>query len=219
MILLTTLTTPSLFAVDFMQIDYINLLTNHPIYKDYDPKTGRFKNTKSEILPIERLYEQEKAIVDKIAELENEKAKMVKDSLILSIDKAQNNSWEIIAGIDTEISLLYKQLNELNDLLDNGGIPYESEVVKVISQITDEIKNEYSKNVSLNTVILNKLPFYRKGSSAPNLDNYTSGYFNFLEQNNLQSLNNYINHNSTIGLLFESTAEAIIYSKGEYEKE
>jgi hypothetical protein len=205
-------------AADFKQIDYLKMLMNHPIYKDYDPQTGRFKNTKSEIKPIEQLYEKEKKIIDKITELNNEKAKMVQDSLITSIDKHQDNSWQKIAKIDLEISQLNSQLNELNDVLENGGIPYESEIFKVISQITSEIKREYSKDVSSNTVILNKLPLYRKGSTAPNIDNYNSGYFNFLKMNNEHSLYNYIKYESTIGLLFKNTAESIIYSKGEYEK-
>lgn len=205
-------------AADFKQIDYLKKLINHPIYKDYDPQTGRFKNTKSEIKPIEQLYEKEKQIINKITDLNNEKAKMAKNSLILSIDKSQNNSWEKIAKIDLEISQLNSQLNELNDVLENGGIPYESEIFKIISQITSEIKREYSKDVSSNTVILNKLPLYREATTAPNIDNYSSGYFDFLKMNNEGSLNNYIKFESTIGLLFNSTAESIIYSKGEYEK-
>ncbi|MDD3378299.1 MAG: hypothetical protein PHF08_12705, partial [Candidatus Riflebacteria bacterium] len=205
-------------AADFKQIDYLKMLINHPFYNNYDPETGRFKNTKSEIIPIEQLYEKEKHIINRITELENEKAMMVKNSLIFSIDKSQNNTWEKIANIDLEISQLTSQLNDLNDVLENGGIPYESEIFKVISQITSEIKREYSKDVSSNTVILNKLPLYRKGSTAPNIDNFNSGYFDFLKMNNECSLNNYIKFESTIGLLFKSSAESVIYSKGEYEK-
>ena len=37
----------------FRAVDFERLLQKHPLMRKYDPETGRFKETKSEIIPVE----------------------------------------------------------------------------------------------------------------------------------------------------------------------
>ncbi len=204
----------NLYSWEFKEINYMEMLENHEMFEKYDEETGRFKGTRSEILPIESVIERLENKRQKRENIEREKGKFVENSLIFSMDTDDNMSWDQIAKLDLKLADIDEKIAYYEELLEDGGIPNLDSITNIIKDITKDLDEKIMEETNENTIVLNKLPAYTYGLHAPNINNKENGYGFFLKNNQEKALKNYIKHQYNIGLLFESISNSILYQKG-----
>lgn len=198
----------------FKVVDFERLLRNHPISKNYDPETGRFKNTASEIIPLDRLAEEIDTLEQQIKDIQLEKASMVSASIIESFEAdAENDVWQRIESYDQRIKKLDETLTQKKSLYKSSGIPEASTVLAVINEIHQDVRQQHIDPSLSSSIILNKLPAFPV--DIPEINQETNGLLNYFYTRNPASFNNYISSNYSIGMLFKSLDLPILYKAGE----
>lgn len=196
---------PVVNGAEFRQIDFERLLKGHPMMKNYDPETGRFKNTPSEIVPVETLDRQIASITSELVRLEKEKAELVLESLETSSDSEDMKVWSEIGRLDQQMNNLRKAMEPIRSLREDGGSPGFDKVLAVAAGL---FRDTVSAHSSENTIVLNKLPRFR--ALPPEFSGRDLRCF-FITRD-MAVLENYLARAGLVGLMFSQTDKTILYS-------
>lgn len=193
-------------AFEFQQVDFERLLNNHPLMKNYDPESGRFKNTPSEIIPVPLLEQRVASISGEIRRCEKEKSDLVAAAMNSAAELDENKLWGQIGKIDLEISALQKRLRAEETLLEQEGVPGFETLFSVVTDLTRDV---IAGSSAENRVVINKLPRFR--SDFPRLSGFDLRRFFY--RSDPQFLEKYLEHAGLIGLLFAKTDNSVIYKR------
>jgi len=189
----------------FRAVDFERLLQKHPLMRKYDPETGRFKETKSEIIPVEKLQERVASITADIAACEREKSELVLAAINSGESSTEALTWEKIGQIDRRLAELKTRLQMEQSLLDDKGVPGYDKLLEIAGQIYHET---VLPEIATGVLLLNKLPRF---AAAPpqSADNDLRRFF---YSRNGEILEKYLAQAGKIALMFEKTDQPILYS-------
>lgn len=196
----------SVQSAEYQEADLQRLIRNHPLIKDFQPETGRFKNTPSEIQPVERLIGNKNKLTLAISELEKEKRNKLAEHLVAG-NAVEEQLWEKIKEIDSEVEKHQKEIRELDDLIAAKGVPGFETVIKISEQLWNDISVGLPSNEA---IILNKLPF-QPPDLPPTIENRDLRHFFYSPSP--ENLQKYINYSIETGFLFQSINKTILYSE------
>lgn len=196
----------SVSAVEFKQVDFERLLNNHPLMKNYDSETGRFKNTPSEIIPVTLIEQRISSLTTQINACKKKKSGLVATAMQPGEDHDENLIWDKIGKLDQEIATLQKQCGAETTLLEQKGIPGFETLFKVVTGLTIDVVDGSS---APNRLLINKLP--RFPAEPPLLSGFDLRHFYY--QPDSQHLEKYLQQAGLIGLLFSKTDCSIIYNR------
>ncbi len=191
-------------GTEFRQIDFERLLNAHPMMKNYDPETGRFKNTPSEIVPVEVLEERIASITADIGRLEKKKMQLVAASLQALSASDDSSLWAEISLIDRQIEGLRKAAEPIRELREDGGVPGFDKLLAVSSGLAYDI---ISAQAADDRVVFNKLPRFR--SLPPKFAGRDLKHFFFTRDASV--LTDYLAGAGLVGLMFSQADNTILY--------
>ncbi len=196
-----------LSAQTFNVVDLERLLQNHPKMSRFEPETGRFKGTPSEIRNMESLKAESASISRYIEDLNAGKQKKLQ-LLMTSTDESSNEEslWNYLNECDQQIEKKKLELKEVEELIVTEGVPGFETVLKIATEIKSDV---FSQINASETVVLNRLP--RNGLKLPP-DFYPEGLRDFMWHNNSESLEIYLKQASLIGLMFSSIDNPVVYN-------
>jgi hypothetical protein len=196
-------------AQTFKVHDLERLIKNHPMMKNYDPKTNRFRNTPSEARPLEEIDAGIISTKEEISALEKEKKSVLGSSMKKTLDaEAEKELWKKLNDMGNRIKELKQNLLDLTELQATNGVPPASRLLPIAREILLDIKEEITTNE--NEIVLNYLPrFYQP---PPNLIKNPLKNF-FANPDQTESLLNYIKHANLMSLLFSGVAAPVLYNE------
>ncbi|HNX74813.1 MAG TPA: hypothetical protein PLM07_07375 [Candidatus Rifleibacterium sp.] len=195
----------SLFALEFKTVDFERLLRAHPLMKHFDPDSGRFKGTISEIIPVEVMQQRVASLTAQIAARETAKSELARQALNSTIvDEAA--IWNSIREHDTAIASLKKQLAAEQELLDQKGVPA---LTTLFSQTTTLVRDVVRGAAASGSLLINKLPRFRSGLPRPG-ENDLRRFFFYLDAPRLEK---YLQNSGTIGLMFSQTDRPVLFER------
>lgn len=195
-----------LFAQIFSEVDFERLILNHPMMKNYDPKTGHFKNTPHELRAVSDLKAENASMS---LELEEIKKKELKNSSIsFSDDDIDEEAlWGDISSLTKRKKELENKIRKNEDLIQSGGDPGYEKLYPIIDDICNDI---FVPLYNKDKVILNKLPRY----AANMLQLEGNDMHNFwFYQNNEEVLQKYLEYSGIIALMFPNMDKTILFQK------
>ncbi len=197
---------PSLVeGTEFKVVDFERLVKRHPLMKQFDSTTGRFKGTSSEIIPVKVLQERVASLTGQISAIEKAKSELIGNAMIDA--KADESAvWLKIGEYDREIDTLQKRLGGEQELLDQKGVPAFSTLFAIVA---DLVKDICAAESASGTVVLNKLPRFsaRPPAFAGN------DLRRFFYHPDSASLEGYLSQAGLIGLMFLQTDKPIIFKR------
>lgn len=201
------------FSQEYRRIDLERLLRNHPLMKQFDPKTARFVRSADERKDATQLQAELGVLERRIAEAESEKSRFVKTSLLNDSSSGNTEAaWEHLRNFDEKISLMQKEKAKMSDLLRTGGVP-------PLKTLYDDVKGLAAdlfprQQSGSGTILLNVFPRYPvKHPELPEMS-----LNDFFQTRNLSILRQHASFSCYTGLLFRATAEPILYIEGETGK-
>ncbi len=189
----------------FRVVDFERLLRQHPLMRKYDPETGRFKETKSEIIPVEKLQERVASISADIAACEKEKSELVLATMNSDEAGFETHAWEKIGQIDSRLAELKERLRSEQSLLEDKGAPGYDKLLEIAGQIYHETVRP---EVATGCLILNRLPRF----SAPPPQVAGNDLRRFFFSRDTEVLENYLAQAGKIVLMFEKAVQPVLYS-------
>lgn len=206
----------NVYALDYKEVDIDDLLISHPLFSKYDNETGRFKDTKSEILSLEEVEHRKQAVTDKLNSLKENKSSLSSNSDLLGAFSSSNDeNWNKIAEIDKEIAVLETEEKYYESLKNNEGIPGDSTVYNVVSQIASETINPIKK-ANPNSVIFAKNKHSIYDLNYEKLQEANGKYYEALfnkKTAKTELLIDYMSYAPYISYLFPSTENNLIYTR------
>lgn len=204
LIALLALSAP-LFGQTFGEADLERLIMNHPMMKNYDAKTGHFRNTPHELRDVSDLKAENASIS---AEIESIKIREQNNALNVLFSESEDEEflWNDISSLSKrKLELENKRLKN-NELIGSSGDPGYTKLYPIVDNMCNDIfMHLYDKD----RVILNKLPRYL--SPKPYLDGKDMHYFWFNPDEKI--LFSYLQQASFISLIFPSVDKTILYQK------
>lgn len=189
----------------FRTVDFERLLQKHPLMRKYDPETGRFKETKSEIIPVENLQKRVASISAEIADCEREKSEFVLAAMNSDEASSEALTWEKIGRIDRRLAELKSRLQTEQSLLADKGVPGYDKLLEIAGQIYHET---VLSETATDALLLNKLPRFAAAPPQP-ADNDLRRFF---YSRSGEVLEKYLAQAGKIALMFEKTDQPILYS-------
>lgn len=195
------------FSQDFQQIDLNRLLQTHPLIKQFDPATGRFRGTSSEIIHPARLASTCIVLEAAIKAAEERKSGLAQAVLLSNHDAdTMGNFWQEVSLIDNQIAGYQKELTATKALLSDGGDPGLGQLTLLLRQLLAEILPPQP------AIRLNLFP--RLAAPIPGLPE--SDHLRvFMNNGQLSLLQSYLSYSTQIGRLFPACAEPILYQSKE----
>lgn len=203
-----------LFSQTYSSIDFNRLVLKHPMMKNFDPETGRFRNTPSEIIPVARLKLEIENLQKQIKTRESEKKDKLND--ILATFSSKNNeedAWQKINSFDHSLSEIKAELDEKNRLLSDLGIPGYEKVLAVVRTFFLEIMQNFEKNGDIILNTLPRFPLQRKPDFG------RANLRSFFMEKNTDTLREYIKKKSLIGMLFRKVYQPVLFNKAKEKQE
>lgn len=196
----------------FSAIDLERLLRNHPLTKSYDHKSGRFKNTASEIIPPEKLSQQIAQLESSLSAAQAKKSEIIRSSVLNDFDaEKEEQLWDKLKTIDNTIEKQQQELAQKKQLMHTDGIPDISTVVEIIKGILRDVRIDYRKERPPNSIVINRLP--RFPTPPPTLENGADGLLSFFYRGDPAKLTTYLKHAYAISLLFGASSSPILYQR------
>lgn len=192
-------------GTEFKAVDFERLLNRHPLMRQFDPETGRFKGTPSEIIPVEVLQNRVASLTGQIAALEQTKSDLVASAMV-NAGADESAVWLKIGEYDRDIDMLRKRLAGERELLDQKGVPAFSTLFAVAS---DLVKSICRAEMASNTVVINKLP--RFPANPPVFGGNDLRHFFY--SSDPDCLETYLSRAGLIGLMFAQTDDPIIFQR------
>ncbi len=194
-----------LLGQTFGEADLERLIMNHPMMKNYDAKTGHFRNTPYELREVSELKAENASMTE---EVELIKIEELNNSLnvISSEDEDEEAIWSRISSLSKKKQELENKILKNKELIDSGGDPGYSKLYPIIDNMCNDI---FISLFDKDKVILNKLPRYF--SKKPYLEGKDFHFFWFTP--NEDTLFFYLQHASFISLIFPSVDKTILFQK------
>jgi hypothetical protein len=194
-----------LLGQTFGEADLERLIMNHPMMKNYDAKTGHFRNTPYELREVSELKAENASMTE---EVERIKIEELNNSLnvISSEDEDEEAIWSRISSLSKKKQELENKILKNKELIDSGGDPGYSKLYPIIDNMCNDI---FISLFDKDKVILNKLPRYF--SKKPYLEGKDFHFFWF--NPNEDTLFFYLQHASFISLIFPSVDKTILFQK------
>ncbi len=199
-------------AQTFSSHDLERLINQHPMMKNYDPVTKRFKNTPSAIQPLQEIKAEIASITTLIEGLASEKNKLLNETLNADAEAPDEfATWKQLSEKSEKSKALKRRLLELKDLEMTNGAPPIARVLKIAREIMFDTFSLIKKQGANNHIRLNRLPrFYQ-----PPLVLSPNPFFEFFANpNNKSKLAAYLSKKNTIFLLFPTAGDAILINEG-----
>lgn len=194
-------------AQTFNVVDLQRLVQNHPLMKQFDPATGRFKGTPSEIRNIENLKTDSASISRQIDDLKA--ARQEKLHLSMTSPQESRNEeglWSFLNDCDRLIEQKKLELKAIEDLIVTDGIPGFETVLQIATGIASDA---LSQDNAPDTVVLNRLPRTR-AKVPPEFPR--KGLRDFYWHNDSGILEIYLKQASLAGLMFRSIDNPVVYN-------
>ncbi|MFZ5950466.1 MAG: hypothetical protein ACOYXC_07160 [Candidatus Rifleibacteriota bacterium] len=171
--------------------------------KQYDPESGRFRDTPGEIIAPEEVDSRIASAHAQIGQLEEKRKIMLADSLKSGDESQENELWENLAQNNRRAMELKQSLMELDELKATGGIPPVSRNLPISRKIILDTRQNFPKG----ELLLNRLP--RFFMYPPEFgENNLNRFFHKPRQSEL--LKDYLEQVPAISLLFPATAEPVL---------
>lgn len=192
-------------AQTFSVEDLERLIDNHHLLKKYDAETRRFKDTPSQIIPIEQVRGQIAKLRAEINELERSREKLVKQT-IENVADEESDLWVRLNELSDQIKMKRQQLPELDELEATGGVPPVSRVIPIAREILLDVRKEFSGT----DIVLNRLPaFYQ----PPPRFRQNSLLKFFQQPDRLEFLSEYHKNIPSISLLFPAINQPVLINE------
>lgn len=205
------LATASVYGQSFKAVDFERLLKAHPLIKKYDPKTHRFRDTKSEPTPVKVLKKRQTEIDNRMKKLAKYKSRIISDSL--QNKNSEKFTWDSISKIDVELKSLKKEKAELIDSIAINGDTEVQTILPILQKALSEVIKA-ARNGEEKQILINKLPRYRC-LTPPKLDN---GLRSFIRTGNRKDVTSYLRYSPFIGLMFKHTDQTILFEREAQKK-
>lgn len=199
-----------IYAQKFKEVDLERLLQSHPMMKNFDPTTRRFKGTDSEFKSVASLSAQLENNKAEVKQLNEEKKKIIKGSLTAS--SAQTITWGRIGDIDMRLKTLENNKNAYVDALSLEGKTSVSSILPVIQKILSEVLVKTDQDKKL--IVLNKLPRFK----TPIIKYDDNGLNAFFQNYDRLALMEYSKYSFCISCLFEHTDKTILFTQEDLQK-
>ena len=199
----------SSFALTFKEADFEKLILNHPMMKNYDNKTGYFKNSSYVLHDVNELENEVEALSAKLEVLKNKETEMASHSAAIDEDTEEENFWGNISAESEQIKELEEKIWEKKNLINSGGDTGYDNLFNILSKMSGDVILPLSDE---SKIVINKLPKYY----FPNISDRKriNKLFNI---NNSESLKEYIKKASAFGLIFSESDKSILYNKEEFD--
>lgn len=194
-----------LMGQTFGEADLERLIMNHPMMKNYDSKTGYFKNTDYELHNVENLKADNASMANEIDFI---KAKELKNSskIFEDSDFDEEELWSDIASL-SRLKLEYNYKIIKNDnLIVSEGKPGTEKLYPIIDKMCNDI---FIPLYNKDKVVLNKLPRYP--SNKPELEGKDLHYFWYNPDEKV--LRFYLQQAYCIGLIFPRSDKTILFQR------
>ena len=187
----------------FGTADLERLIKQHPMMKNYDPETGRFNNTPSQVVSPVKINSQIASAQAEIATFENLRKKQLNQALGEKGSVDEKLVWQRLTELSESIKQRKRLLLDLEELRATGGVPAISRVLPIARNIILEVREQLPSS----DIVLNKLPrFYR---SFPEFVGNPLQEF-FFDSKRTDDLLAYIRQVSCLSLLFPRVKEPIL---------
>ncbi|MBQ2592156.1 MAG: hypothetical protein II567_02595 [Candidatus Riflebacteria bacterium] len=194
-----------LFGQTFGEVDLERLIMNHPMMKNYDVKTGYFKNTPYDFKSVKDLKVENASITSEIERIEFDQSKNA-FKIFEDTELDEDILWSDIASLDKKKYLLKYKKSKNDNLIMSEGKPGTEKLYPIVDNMCNDI---FVPLYNKNKVILNKLPRYL--SKKPDLEgnDFHTFWFNPSEK----VLCSYLQYASFIALIFPSADKTILFQK------
>jgi hypothetical protein len=207
----------TLSAQTFKVVDFDRLLRNHPIAGQYDKTSGSFKDTSSEIVPVEKLHKDLTQLHQTIEQLKKQKSELVYRNMVKIYDKEnEEDIWEKIRKVDDAITKAQANEQMKQELLEKGGNPGIAGFEKVVNEIYRDVHKKYSEDGSKKTIILNRLPDFVYFPKK--IKHNKNDLLRFFYSRSDKVLKSYLAHSYEVGMLLSSTSNPVLYTKKELDE-
>lgn len=198
-------------AQTFSSCDFARLLSRHPLMKDFQPETGRFRNTSSEIIPVEKVQAQIASAEAEIASFNRRRENLLAGTLSASEKLDESKVWSELSQLAEEVQKRKRLLLDLRELEATKGIPPVSRVLSISRQIILEARDQMPSA----DIVLNQLPrFYL---STPDYEgNPLRSFFNAPERK--EFFYQYLAGVNQVGQLFKSVSMPILVGERKSKK-
>ena len=189
----------------FGEADLERLIMNHPMMKNYDAKTGHFKNTPHELREVSDLKAENASLT---AEVERIKAEEQNNSLDVISNEIEDEEaiWSGISSLSKKKQELENKIQKNTELIESGGDPGYTKLYPIVDNMCNDI---FIPLYNKDRAILNKLPRYL--SKKPQLEGKDMHSFWF--EPNEDVLCSYLQYASFIALIFPSADKTILFQK------
>ena len=194
----------------FGEADLERLIMKHPMMKNYDKKTGHFKNTPHELRNVQDLKNENASLTLELNNIELEEIKRAKGSLEADIQN-EDSFWNDVVSDSNRKQLLANKIRDNKELIERNGNPGFSKLYPIIDDMCNDI---FVSLYDEKKVILNKLPRYLL--NKPDLEG--KDFRQFWNKPSSVILENYLKHSYYISQMFPSVDKTILFQKvGEYK--
>ncbi|HEY9068904.1 MAG TPA: hypothetical protein VIV61_01535 [Candidatus Ozemobacteraceae bacterium] len=150
-------------AENFPVVDFDRLVREHPRMRQYDPRTGRFTGTPSEIREVSSITAEIEAIERELAETEQRQREAARPLLLASDPLGAGTSiWAGIRETDARIAHLKQRRATLTELAQDGGNPTADTMIPLVADVVNDVLA--SCPLEAGGVVLNRFPRF---PSAP----------------------------------------------------
>ena len=196
----------SLSGQTFGEADLERLIMNHPMLKNYDFKTGYFKNTPYELKDVDELKAENASLTQELEKIVVDQKKNATRAFEES-DLDEEVLWSKASSLEEQKNKILSKIDTNDDLINNKGLPGRDKLYPIIDKICNDI---FIPLYNKNRIILNKLPRY-PFYDVPELggNDLHSFWYNHEEK----VLIAYLKQAYIIGFLFPSSDKTILYQK------
>ncbi len=195
------------FSQEIKWLDFERLIKKHPMMKNFDPSTNRFRNTNSEIKKVEDLNKQLASVSSRLNQTKASKDDVIKKFLTSDSSGNEENKWSLLKDLEAKISSLSLQEESLRESLKNNGFTAVTAILPIVRSILRDQLKPYANSSS--KVVINKLPRF---SSPPVKIDKNPLRKMVLESNISESdLKQYLKQAHSISLMFKATDIPVLF--------
>jgi hypothetical protein len=200
-----------LYGQKFHMVDLERLLLQHPLMRQFDPETGRFRGTPSEVRSPESIRKEVAELQRSMAEGEALIETTIQKTLLDSHrHEDTERAWATIREQDARISEQKREVGRLSRLLRSGGIPGIETLFDVVDGLVIDVLSSIRKNASETSLILNS--GWRDPASPPDIK-AGSAFRSFIGSPDPKDIHAYLTQVTKIGTLFRARTQPVLYQK------
>jgi hypothetical protein len=194
----------------FSSHDLERLINQHPMMKNYDPATKRFKNTPSAIQPIAKIKAEIASITSLIKTLENNRQQILTTTLQNDSESPDEfATWKQLTEKDEQIQAHKRRRAELQELEMTNGAPPISRVLDIAREIMFD-SYLLLKKQSKSSIKLNNLPRFYQPPPSLTPNPFTDFFMNPKDKKKLAA---YLSKKNTIFLLFPTLCQPVLINE------